>query len=175
MQCQTLLHLLRHSLYSTIGLLYSRTLLTVRATPQHSSIDSPSRSLASRNSSGSTITAHGRLQKLLVLAAKTADLIGLHSIPLTPPSPPHNNPHPPQHHHAVLRHLRCPSRRVHRARRSRRWPRRRLHDREAGDLLDPRRRRGAVPCALHQGLVLRRILYLQVSHPSSSVFFGGQR
>jgi hypothetical protein len=82
------------------------------------------------------------------------------------------HPHHPQHHDAVLHHLRCPRRRVHRARRPRRWPRRRLHDREAGDLLDPRRRRGAMPCALHQGLVLRRLLYLQVSHPSFSGCLG---
>jgi hypothetical protein len=72
--------------------------------------------------------------------------------------------HSPQHHDAVLRHLCYPRRRVHRACLSQCRPRRCSGDREAGVVLDPGLRRGAVPCSLPEGLVLRLVLHLQVSY-----------
>jgi hypothetical protein len=73
-------------------------------------------------------------------------------------------PPPPQLHDAVLRHLRCPSRRVHCVRLSQRRPRRCAGDRKAGVVLDPGLRRGALPCSLPEGLVLRLVLHFQVSY-----------
>jgi hypothetical protein len=78
----------------------------------------------------------------------------LHPTYISVPSSQH--PYPPQHHDAVLRY---PRRRVHCVCLSQRRPRRCAGDREAGVVLDPRLRRGALPCALPEGLVLRLVLH----------------